>query len=71
MSVTATLTSRVEACLDRWNALPRSRRHELASDVTAASLALAKMCSDWKDLSSKVDSLERAIETAEQDAKVL
>lgn len=61
-----TLTSRVERCLDRWNALPRQPRSELSNDVTAASIALGNLMTHHRALRDAVDALEQRLAVAEE-----
>lgn len=66
--MTETLTRRIEVVIDRWNQLPRQWRGRLTNDVTKASMGLAALVKQHKELLEAVANLERAVENAEHDS---
>lgn len=63
-----TLTMRIETCIDRWNALPVMRRHQLADVVTSASLGLGELARQHQALIGSVTELERLLDAEETPA---
>lgn len=59
------LTRRVETLIDRWNELPREKRHELSGSVTEVSLSLAEFLRLGKALMAAIVSLEQRMDRAE------
>ncbi|HEY6547625.1 MAG TPA: hypothetical protein VI589_06955 [Vicinamibacteria bacterium] len=68
MTDPASLTTRIETCIDRWNLLPREPRHEVSGQVTRVSLGLGELVKLRKALESEVEALEKRLDKLEASA---